>query len=162
MDISLGGTPIIELQERWYSEIRRGRAFAFSDDRGPTVGSFSHIQLFNPAASGVIVITRYAVFATGAGAALEVHTWNTAAVNLSGTGVNLLNGGAGSAARVRWEDNAARQGTSFLSVLVAASDARNILPDWICELDAGEGLTVVPNATNVRLIGGFFWIELPV
>lgn len=162
MRSQLGGQAIIELQERWYSEIRRGRAFCNSTQVAAVAATYGHIQLFNPAASGVLIIVRAIITSFTSAQKSFVGIHNTALTTAVNNGVNLLNGGAAGLGAVRTQTNATQLGNLIARAIVPANDAYTYALDWFMELDAGEGCIATLDNQNVAMDATFFWIELPV
>ena len=143
----------------WLNEIRAGRAFTFVGRIGPTAANFSHVQLVNPAASGITVVVYAIKTGDNVNAEIEVRTHNAELTNDIGAGVNLLSGGAAAAAHIRTEDNVALQGTLIERFPLLAGTPHEIVSGWHMELGAGEGLLIVPDGSNQRCFGNFRWIE---
>jgi len=111
VDISLGGTPTVTLQERWFTEMRGGRAFGGYNSQGGVAVEFSHLQLFNPAASGVIAIVYLVLGDQGAANPLWFAHYNTALTTSDGSTRNLLSGGAAPICVIRRQTNVAQLGS---------------------------------------------------
>jgi hypothetical protein len=157
-----GGTATVTAQDRWYAEIRAGRAFARGARVAPGgAGNFSEGQLFNPAASGVnaIIFTASASAASAVFHQLRQH--NTALATLVGTGFNLLSGGAASQCVIRTATPAALDGTLIAELHMAANTPGRICPSWSFELGPGEGVLFAETNGNIEMPVVYFWIELP-
>lgn len=154
------GTGTVSTTERWFDEIRRGRAFALGTLAGPTAANISHVQLFNPVASLVTIIV-YAVWHTeNTLSTNDINTHNVALTTLVGNGVNLLSGGAAASGELRTQDNAVQLGTRFATLTLNANDARLFILPWLIELGAGKGVLVTHRVVNQQLSTTFFWIEI--
>lgn len=143
----------------WLNEIRAGRAFSFASGLDPSVGNNSHIQLINPAGSGITVILFDLWVSITVTGLLQFHTHNTE-LTLISTGTNLLAGGSASVAEIRRVDNAGLLGTAVNQFLLLADTPFNAAGKWLWELGAGEGILVVPGATNNGNTATYRWIEV--
>ena len=160
MRVGLGGAVTVTATERWLAEIRSGRAFTRGGFSGPTAATLSHLQLFNPAASGVTIIIRAVIVAVSATGLVAIVTHNTALTTLVGAGVNLLAGGAAGLGELRSLDNAVQLGTIADRLSLIADTPSDVVPEWFFELGAGEGILVNSENANVRTIATYHWIEL--
>ena len=160
MRIAFGGNLTVTATDRWYTEIRAGRAFVFHGTLGPSAGNNSHIQLFNPAASGVIVIPVYCAARVSVEGPAFISQHNVQLATDVGAGVNLLSGGAASAAHLRSNNNAGVLGTTIERLYLLANTWVTVLENWHMEMDAGEGILFAPNNVNVQVDITFRWIEL--
>lgn len=149
-----------DLIARLIQESKLGRAFfggGFSEG-----AAFAHVQLLNPAASGVVVyLTRFAG-TNYAGSRLVIATRPTA---LSGASFakNKLIGGAAGAATVHNQNNGSALGTEVAQFHSGTNIPTEIIgigqPPII--LAQGEGILVRgPSGNNIQ--GYFEWIEVPV
>lgn len=161
MRIVAGGVPRVEAEERWFTEIRRGRGFVGGVFNGASAGNFSEIQLRNPAASGVTLLVRDIVLTVSATNHIDLRDHDAALATLGATGTNLLKGAAAANGQVRTATPAARDGTVILSFRLAGDTPLRPVPDWLFELGAGEGFLFTPNVVNVGLTATFAWIEIP-
>lgn len=146
--------------DRWLAEIRAARAFSAGVKRDAAAGLYSHVQLFNPAASAITCIIRLTLASMGTASLIHVRTFDTALGTLVGNGVNLRSGSAGAAAELRTTDNAARLGTAVHILHALATTPIPIGPDWYFELGAARGVLVVPDDVNVNIAATFLWIEV--
>lgn len=143
----------------WLNEIRAGRAFVQGDFVGASGGVFSHLQLINPAGSGITVIVhRIGVSVTVSGG-VQVRVHNTALANLSGAGTNLLSGDTAGIGEVRNSQTAGVSGTSTATLRITSERPVPFPSDWFFELGAGEGILLVPTAVNIGLAATYEWIE---
>lgn len=146
--------------ERWLDEIRAGRAFCGGDKMAAAAAKYSHLQLFNPAASGITVIARAPLCTMPAAQEININYYNTALATDTGLTGNLLRAGAASKAAVRKTTNAAALGTTIADVLLGSLAPLLILDQWFCELAAGEGVVIVNTTANADLTVFFSWIEV--
>lgn len=144
----------------WLNEIRAGRAFAAGTTFGADPGENSHVQVFNPAASGITVIMRRALINGGVDSMYEIATHNVALTTLIGQGVNMLSGGGASLAEWRSQSIAGLSGTQFGRVSLLAETTFEMMKDWQIELGEGEGVLIrqLIVAQNVRVT--MEWIEV--
>ena len=144
----------------WLNEIRAGRAFVHAVRLAASVGDSGHIQLFNPAGSGITVIPYRLITATDANAALNLSQHNTELGTDNGVGVNLLSGGPASAAHLRSIDSAVGLGTILGETRSLADTPFEWYRDWLMELGEGEGLVSFSGTANILNMATFFWIEI--
>lgn len=144
----------------WLEEIRAGRAFVRGGERSEVGGQFAHIQLINPAASGITVIVYSAISDLSAGDRTHLVTHNAQLTGLIGLGVNLLSGGNAGAGMVRSENNAVAQGTSIALRIATSSFPIEWFPGWGFELGEGEGILLRAGLVNTRIGATFKWIEV--
>ncbi len=160
MRIAFGGSLTVSAEERWFTEIRAGRAFMRGSDTGASAGNYGHFQLFNPGGSGIMIVVRRLVASLRTADTIRIHTHNTALTTLLGAGVNLLAGGTVGIGEVRRQNIASFTGTLVSAVPISADRPYNLLDGWSWELGAGEGILFVSATVNVA-IGGFYeWIEI--
>lgn len=145
----------------WLSELRAGRAFSQTLALGATPAEYGHVQLFNPASSGVKIVV-YTANAIGSSAmALYLSLYNTALTTDGGAGVNLLSGGSAGAGHIRSATDASQLGTALHFIQHAAGEHKYFEPRWLCQLGESEGVAVYASTVNVGMAVSFQWIELP-
>lgn len=150
----------ITASERWYDEIRAGRAFGGVVTSGAGVGVLSHTQLFNPAGSAVTILVYALEVSVVSAIGIYLTTHNVALLTAETTLLNLLSGGAAPVGQVRRENFAALQGTPFNRALLLASTKIPLMLPWLIELGAGEGLDTVADTANTAIIANYFWMEV--
>lgn len=160
MRIGLGGAITVTATERWLSEIRAGRAFIGNRVQVASAANFGHIQLLNPAGSAVTIIVRAIVLSLGAATRARMAYFDTALTTLVGTGANLLRGAAASVGTIRAEDNAAELGTEIYNINILSGTPTDPVPEWLCELGAGEGVLINCALVNTAILGNFLWMEV--
>lgn len=160
MQVGLGGAITVTATERWFSEVRAGRAFGGAIIQANIAAEFSHVQLFNPVASGVTALVRAIVGSTNTSDRMEVAFFNTALATLGADGRNLLSGGAAPVAQVRAGTNAAQQGDRFAAQQILANTPIALTEEWVCELGPAEGVIIRLSTVNISLVGSFSWVEL--
>lgn len=144
----------------WLSEIRAGRAFSLEGLQAAVSGQNSHIQLWNPDASGITTIVRYLGGNVGASSSISILHYNTALTTLIGNGRNLLAGGADSVSELRSQTNIGVLGTEFEEFSIGDTNFRVLVDDWHTELGAGEGVLLALQVANIALRGLFRYIEV--
>jgi len=160
MRISTGVTVNVSAQvERWFSELRAGRAFSGVGALAAAAGTVSEIQLFNPAGSAITLLLYKCVGDATVASALQLRTFNTALATLIGNGLNMLSGGAASVAEIRSAAPAVNDGTSFWSKAALAGEPIELGDLWVIELGAGEGVIATDNTQNVGVRFTFLWNE---
>lgn len=139
-----------------------GQAFMRSLTIGASVGNYSHVQIHNPAGSGVVAyVDRLRIIAPGAVANLIINTHNAAITNDNGGGFNKDLGAAESACNIRHQHNGAQLGTNTLLQVTAGANVH--MPDMVFEpplrLGEGEGVLAVWASQNIALTAGWEWRE---
>lgn len=139
------------------TDVFNERLCAGFGELGQTVGNFSHVQVFNPLTSGVIITLDLVYVSRTNQGAVSVRRHNTA---LSTASISIFRDrrvSGAPAAAVRQETVAAQQGTATLSFSIPAADATPIPIDWI--LQPGQGVVFVPSANNQGLSLNAWWTE---
>ena len=144
----------------WLNEIRNGRAFSRGEQLGASVGNNGHIQLFNPAGSGITIIVHQIGYAPIANTLISLRAFNTELTTLRGTGFNLRAGSPAALGVTRVQDNAGLLGTGRDEFQGLARDFRFLVDGWDIELGAGEGVLMVSSNTNQDSYCTYKWIEL--
>lgn len=140
---------------------RAGQAFIGGHFVSGTGSQYTHIQLFNPGGSGVIVFVFSIVGNPDTAAHVQLRSHNTALTTLSAQRVNKNMGGAAPVCEVRHQTNASLLGTLITpsGPLPLDTPYRFLVGDPIV-LGAGEGVLTVPGIVNVGSLGAYEWIEL--
>lgn len=160
MRVGLGGAVTVTATERWLSELRAGRAFLRGATQTAVAAQFSHVQIRNPAASGVILLVRQIYASSAAAMAVALADRDAVLGGGANLGFNLLKGAAAGLGEVRTEANAAQLGTAHASFDLPAGQLTPLIPEWGYELGAGEGVLVFGGTVNVQLSVTYFWVEL--
>lgn len=149
------------------ADVPNNRAFFRGDLQLAVAAQYPHVQLFNPAASGkVVLVDQIDAWVSLPALSCRIGAFNTALATLIGTGFNLNQGAAAAVGVLRRESNVAQLGTlwGYFDISTGVTGgyhmhkpgrplSRPIL------LDAGEGLVVVGDAVNMQLLAGFWWRE---
>lgn len=161
MRISTGVTVNVSANtERWLASLRAQGCFLGSAFLAASVGNFSHVQLFNPAASGKTLLLRGLVGGSPSATQISINSYNTALTTLFGAGLNGLMGGAAGVAELRTQTNAAELGTTFGRFRVLAGDSRSLSAEWIAEIPEGKGVLLSGGAVNIHVDASFTWEEV--
>lgn len=148
--------------ERWVTELRAGRCFGLGDRVPPIAAQLGHIQLLNPAASGVNAIVYMVSVQVSVVADVVFRRYDTALTTLSGNGTNLLLGGAAGLCEVRRQTNAVALGAPVIAFTRPAANLVVFPNTWIVELGPGEGVLLNCQTVNQDMIGSFWWNEVAV
>lgn len=149
------------------SKVLAGQAFSGVSDIAGAAGVYSHVQLWNPAASGKnLVISRMNSFSGTGATPIRIGKSSAALATLVGSGLNKMLSGAASSAELRSNNNAA--------VLFAAADRiQNVgvaamyqtvdipLGEPVIVVP-GSGVTVVSMTVNTAMNASFQWSEVAV
>lgn len=146
-------------QERWYAEMRAGRAFARGINLGAVAATIQEIQLFNPVGSGKTIDVYRLIVATNVADGIQIRVFNTALTTLQGTGINLQSGGSAGVGEVRNNNPGAADGTFVGSLYSAAGVPWDRIAVWGVELDAGEGIIVCSQNVNIAVAAEYYWNE---
>ena len=144
----------------WLNEIRNGRAISRGERLNASVGDNGHIQLFNPAGSGITIIVHQIIYAPIAIDLCYLRAFNTELTTLRGTGFNLRAGSAAASGVLRIQDNAGLLGTGRDEFQFLARVSRFVVDGWDIELGEGEGVLMVGNNTNQDSYCTYRWIEV--
>lgn len=167
-----GGTPAIDLggveDEEWLNFVRKGQAFYAEDFVQPGAGLFGHLQLFNPAGSGIRVICRDVQHAGTATAIRNLRRHDVALATLGPPAgfviENELGGGPAAVAEVREDALAVAVGSIFGIIAHPAFDEGSLPPsgqEWLHELLPGQGI-LVTGAVGLVVIVNWQWVEVPL
>lgn len=160
MRIGTGGALTVTSTEQWLSQLRAARAFLGSASIGPTAANYSHVQLYNPAGSGVQVIVRTAFASVAVAAFVNLGRYDVALTTDQGTGKNSLLGAAAAQAHIRSQDNAARLPTLVAQMYLQAGLPINFASEWLVEISPGQGIVLYPDTVNTEIVAAFSWYEV--
>ncbi len=155
-----GGNVQISTTDRWYAELRSGRAFGAGFLTAAGVGSFSKNQLKNPAGSGKQVIVYNITNSTPVAGRLWFVAYDVDLTNDFGAGFNRLLGGAAGVAHGRFLSDGTLPGTVMEEVGIGANIPYTTAVPFMFELSPGKGLYCVVDTLNQALTTNFQWIEL--
>ena len=159
MRINVGSQASVTASEKWLTYIQAGQAFAMAGLQGGVAAQNSHVQLFNPVASGKTVLVRRVMVSASLVDELDLTLYNTALATDVGAGVNLLSGAAAGVAHVRTTTNAGILGTIFHRFQNPANTPALLGPDWLCQLPAGTGLVFAEVTVNQAGVATYYWAE---
>ena len=136
----VGSAITVTSTERWLSELRKGNAFGGTTYTSGIGGSYTFIQVKNPAASGRQALLRYVNLAVSAGASVSVGFYDTDLGTDIGAVANLLTGGAAGVCHIRTTTQAGMIGTYFWNYTLPGNTNLALERDWIVEISPGKGL----------------------
>ena len=159
--ISVTGRDQTVSSDRWFNDLRNGRCFAGYGPSSPTVGEYSHAQLYNPVGSGVNLLVRSCRFQpTGGSSNARLSRYDTAMATLCSTVKNLLASGGAPRGEIRTSTNIAEIGSSFMTFAAPATAPQEFLDTWTHEIPPGKGLSINVTQTGIGVIGNFIWSEI--
>jgi len=94
-----------------------GKAFMAYGYQAPVAAQYSHVQLWNPAASGVNVYVEKSLISLGVTGGVFIARYNTALTTLSGSLVAKKSSASASASQIRNEANAGALYSGILAAL---------------------------------------------
>ena len=147
------------VRDFWLNEIRNNRAFHLGSGLAANVGNLGHIQLFNPAASGITVLVGQIDAGVQASRSIHLREHNVALTTLVGTGRNLDIGEGNSLAEIRTVNNAVELGTQLSAYRLEVELMIQVGPKWKHELAEGEGILIVNNLANDGVTANYWWTE---
>lgn len=160
MKVNAGSLITVSGLQQWYNAIRAGRAFSRRTSRTAVAAEFAHVQLFNPAASGVTLLVRRITVRVGTTAATYVNLYSVELTTLVGAGYNLQVGAAAGLGVTRTQSNAVQLGNTVRDVYVTTTEDRTVQEDYFCELPANTGILVNHEAQNSLIVACFEWEEV--
>lgn len=160
MRSSFGGLITANVSEKWYDEIRAGRAFMKGQTVPAVPAQVSAGQLLNPSGSNKTALLRRMTAVANVAGIVEVYLC-TGSIGGSGfLGVNLRYGGAASVAEHHASNNIPGIGDRIAIDYIAANTPRDLAPEWWAELGPNEGVYIVTQAVNVALQTMHQWVEV--
>lgn len=160
MRSSWGGGLTVSTTDRWFNELRAGRAYFGGWREAAGAGLLAHVQLINPAGSGVQAITARIVASMAQADQLQIRVSAVALANKRQDIANALRANAAGACDIYSEANAAAQGTLVHECEVAANTQLELYPGWGPELSPGQSIILVPVTANNRLMVTFLVNEV--
>lgn len=150
------------VRDYWFRELRAGRCFGRGTNLTAAAGNNAHVQLFNPAGSGVNIIVHSVIVWVGTAQIIRIMERDVAEV-LVATGENLLNGGAASLGEIRTRDGVILANPPIVEVSIPVSTPFNPNPNipWLYEIGPGEGVIIVANTIATQLGVTYLWNEVP-
>jgi hypothetical protein len=123
----------------------------------------SHVQLWNPVGSDVLVGMRGVVFTVDVVAAVTLRHSTAALTTLIGPGQShLFSFGAGGAAELRSQTNGSLLGTELSRARIGADSRHDfIYAEDELLLPEGFGVILAPAAQNTAAFASFKWREYP-
>lgn len=124
------------------------------------VGDFNHIQLFNPAASGITVHVDSALISSATTQRVSIREHDTALTSNSATkGFRDRRVPGEPVAQTRFADGAVVLGEAKLSIDLLANTALLVPID--AYLDPGQGLLLANGTADTTLLASYYWEEFP-
>ncbi len=129
-------------------------------EQGPVAAQFPHVQIFNPANSGVTVFLDSIILSTAVATRIQIRQFDTALPTLgTAKGYQDFRRTGDPASDVRSESRAAAAGN-----LLADFDILALTPQLFdfnpIIMGEGQGLLAATVTANQRLRGIFFWREV--
>lgn len=142
------------------SRVKANSCFCGMGSSAGVAGQYSHVQIWNPAASGKNLILNKisALFVTNSGAGINVSS--APLTNLTGKGVSKYLGGVASVGEIRNQTNAAALGTQVLNFGIEVSGGSKDFPfSEPFVIPPGRGVIVQCGGVNISIYGSFQWNE---
>lgn len=155
-----GAISVTTSTEFWLAELQAGRCFAAGGIQGPTAANNSHVQLFNPVASGVTLLVRALYASLSVAGSIQIGFYDTALTTLNGNALNLLRGAAVSVAEARRQDNVGVLPSVLMEMQLGAAQVLQLDSMWLCQLGPGTGFVAVAKTVNVGITAQFVWREV--
>lgn len=140
--------------------VSNAAAFIGTGNLSNTAAVISHVQLFNPAGSGVTVIVDGMIFAMGTAGRFLLASHDTELTTDGGAWLNALMGGAAGAAHVRTQNNATVLGTAFGGGRLAGNTGEPFVFPFGLQIPAGAGILLSPTLVNVSATVTFWGREI--
>lgn len=136
-----------------------GAFWGYTSSTG-AVGEYMHVQLFNPAGSGITVLVDRCQVVSDVDGGLRFGFYDTELTSDIGAGASKKNGGAAAKAHIRRQSIAAITGTILINMLSLADVGRVYDFPYPLELAEGEGAIVTPSVTASDTYGAYEWREV--
>jgi len=127
------------------------KAYLTSTQQTAAGGQLPHLQLFNPAGSGIKVLVDKIYIYCDAAALVEIGVYNTELTTDGGAWGPMKLGGAAGLAHYRKQDNAVDLVSGWDKQYVNAGESRLLVYSTPWELDEGIGLTLSATAAASTL-----------
>lgn len=144
----------------WGKQVLAGGAFAARGVAAAVAAKFSAVELFNPAGSAKVLLVR-AIWFDGAGSGMFFSLQNQSGhiTTLSGSGSNLLTGGALSVGQIYTDQLAAGPPATAPAIGGNVQVFQPIEDHWLTAISPGNGTIVTLQSANVAVGVSFFWVE---
>jgi hypothetical protein len=168
--VSITGTPDVNVTDRlarllgmarpeWRTRIAASQGFYGTFSLAASAGNFSHAQLLNPAASGKTVTVRRLLVSITAAANLLFRNLTTALASTPDPGINLRHGAAAPVGLFKSAQDAGVLGTAIGVLTIPAATMIEVFTEWGPQLDAAQGLVLVPGLANIGITTYWEWEE---
>lgn len=150
----------VEVIDGGKSRTLAGAAFMGGVQGGSVAAQYTHVQVWNPAASGKNVIVESVTYSSGGNGGIYIRTNAAALANLTGNGPAKLANGAASAAELRYASLGAFQGGGNMLVLnLAAGQFSTFNFKEPVVLKPGNGILVIQTIGGNDVNAAFEWYE---
>jgi hypothetical protein len=144
----------------YWKQSYQKRAYVRGAAQNAVAGEYSHIELWNPAASGVNLIVTQAVASCGSWNLMSL-CWHNAAFAAGAAARNKYFDEAISNAFVRWDTDANLIGIIIASVKHGETITPFIKQDHPIVVIEDRGLIIRCDIVNSIVSGLFHWMEVP-
>lgn len=136
-------------------------SFIGGDDSPAVAAQNSHVQLFNPTASGLqLIVNRIYARPSSATPTLRLTFHNAALTDLATTLGNKFLGASSPIGEVRSQANAGVLGTIIHFLRVPGTTAAEVILDSPIIVPAGLGIVLVSATQNEAVTASFEWDEI--
>jgi hypothetical protein len=137
-----------------------GNAFFLPMALGSAPGLFSNVQIWNPANSGKnVIIGQISYSQSAAGSCVYRHTTSALTNSLNGSQSKIYGAGTSSVTVSRSEQNVSMLGTYIFERGMNANQTEIFKPVEPFILKPGNGLVLVPDTANVKVIASAEFFE---
>lgn len=140
--------------------VAQAGSFAGGVQQAAVAAEYPHVQIFNPAMSGVVVMIDAIVVSSDSALIAVPSLYDTELTTDDGAWSNLLSGSAAGAAHMRKESLGSLTGPSLVSAYMAANDPWTFHFKYPIQLGSGKGLLVRGTVVNTNLAASFYGREV--
>lgn len=151
-----GNVGVFNASEQRTSE---GTVFFRGSSQASGAGDNAHVQLVNPAGSGVTVDVKSIIASVNATVLMQLTSYGTNLTTDVGAGFNMDVGGAAGAAHVRKQVNVGILGTVLGELHVIAGSIFAWEFSSAIRLGEGEGIVIASNGNSDTVAANFGWRE---
>ena len=135
------------------------QAFLMPISNGALAANWSHVQLWNPVASGKNVIVEQIAFSVTDATGAIITIYNATLSNFNQNGTSKKSNGATSSAESRSQQSAVQYGSNAMFVNSAAQGSCIFKFSEPIILTPGYGLNMRPNVQNMQILSSFEFFE---